>query len=214
MVRSRRALVGCFWILLFSLFLFGFTLFQFNITYTREPELSIIQLIKQQNEALQLVWNVDDENNWEIWDDASFTWARWAIHVGFRHKNGFDYISQEIHIFTNPVKARITLSPSPSSVFLNKPYIPEEWDYYPKHADYFKLGCDHTPPYRSTMKCKVIMRYEEFTFVLIAPITDVRILKDLESLLSATDQYMGNHIRSSTIGIGEIRVPSSVKEVK
>lgn len=180
----------------------------FGNSIQREPKINLTKLFAQQEKALPDLWITEDSRDWQIYTDSDFTWARYAVYMNYDYR--VDKIRQEIHVFADLFRAKIVNNPSSSGVFLGKYYIPEDWVFKPDYADYYEMGCTHNEKYvEYTRTCKIILRYQEFAFVITTPIRDYMSLENLEDFLSATDQFMHNYLsNSSVVSLKKITLPS------
>ncbi len=178
--------------------------------YHRNPELNIKDLLNSQILSIPENWSVNKE---EIWKDSDFTNARWAYVVRLNNNGQLYPISEEIHVFTNPILAKIFRYPSPTSIFTGNSYFPAGWKFRPTNADYFDISCSDDGKYVDiTRICLVIIRYSEYTVVIRTPINTLMTYGDLEKYLEITDQYMNKFIVSSKLISGPNYVPISFGE--
>ncbi len=208
---SKRTVIGCSVvpiILFIIITYFGIQVFK---SYHRNPKLNIEDLLNRQIVSLPGNWKVKSE---EILEDSDFTNARWANAVNLENNEQIYPILEEIHIFANPILAKIYRYPSPTSIFTNKSYFPAGWKYSPINADYFNISCSDDGKYVDiTRICLVIIRYSEYTIVIRTPINTSMTYVDLEKYLEITDQYMNKFIKSSILISGPIIAPISIGEV-
>jgi len=199
--------IGCFLAMLLGCLGLGGCAVRFFQSTRREPELSVQQLLHKQLEVFPPGWTLDGA---EIWTDTDFTWARWAVAAHFGYEG--DFVSEEVHIFRNPLVARIITRPSPPSLAARKGYIPEGWTYRPPHADRFEFGCSGGEGVSQPKWCSLILRYEEYIIVLGAPIGDHLTLSDLQRILEVIDKEMNDYLQHSTLCPGLRSVPASLDE--
>jgi hypothetical protein len=211
----RSGYAGCLLVaLLCLLILCGCTACFFYSTQ-REPEIPVNYLLRKQLEALPPGWSLArgriDAS--DIWTDTDFTWARWAVNTNFNYKeNPQIFISEEIHVFRSSFMARVTLSPSPRSIYAGEGYIPEGWSYRPPHANRFEFGCEGGDGVAQPERCSVLLRYKEYVIVIFTPIADYMTLGDLKRILELIDQEMATYLQNSTLRPGPREVPSSLDE--
>lgn len=137
---KKTLLISCF--ILIVIFLGGgIFVTKFFKTFQREPAFPIEELLSQQENVLEEGWVYLNVEESDITKDADFTLALWAIYTGFTFHDGLAYFSEELHVFANPLKAKLISNPSPRSVLSDDYFIPKEWNYTPRFADKFQLRC-------------------------------------------------------------------------
>ncbi len=211
----RAGCAGCLLVVLLGGLILGGCAARFFQSTQREPELPVNRFLRKQLEVLPPGWSFSKVDAKDISTDSDFTWARWAVWTGFEYKASLEtsrrnLISEEIHVFRSPFMAKITLSPSPSSVYAGEGYTPEGWAYRPPHANRFEFGCEGGDGVAQPERCSLILRYEEYVIVLSTPIADYMTLEDLKRVLEVIDREMADFLQHSTLQPGPRKVPESL----
>lgn len=169
----------------------------------REPELSIDRLLEHQLEAFPADWGT--RRVWAYTDDNA-TSARWMADVSFMPVNNDWHVTEEIHIYLSPTRARLFSVPSPAA---NTHYwpgsLPGNWSYHPPHADHFELRYHEKEG--DANSCRILLRYEEYAFYIYVPVSGEITLGHVRKFLEITDREMAQHLANSTLKRGPRRIP-------
>ena len=219
-MKRRRLLSGCgLFLVLLGLLVGGCGVFfhLFSRQTRREPELAVRPFFETQAAVLPSGWRFMgvDERDFST-DDAS-TWGIGMVSFAFEYEKvnprtyRRDQISEEIHIFGNPLPARV-LGPRFDPVPRGKDrYVPEGWSYRPIHADGWEFGCEGGDGRREPERCGVVLRYQEYVIALTVPMSYM-MLGDLQRLLEVIDEEMGAFLRRSKVEPGRRDLPAALFE--
>lgn len=192
-MNCRQMLRYLRWIILFLLF--AVVMSSCAETVIRKPALPVNQLLQRQFEVLPSGWifpgSVEAS---EIMTDSDFTWGAWTVWSGFNRKDPREgSITIEVHAFRNHRLAKRIRWPSP--IISREPI---QWDYRPPMADEFIVECSD----QRHQSCAFNMRYEEYRIILRLSIGEYISVKDVNRLLSVTDEFMQEYLANSTVSRG------------